>query len=69
MIQHCRIRNRCSSIYNTLPIQPVLTKNKWFLDATCGFYIQLKIKSFIQNAGSGVLAEAAQTSEASHALA
>jgi len=31
----------------------------WFLDATCGFYIQLKIMSFIQNAGSGVLAKAA----------
>ncbi len=31
------------------------------LDATCRFYIQLKFKSLIQNAGSGVLAKAAQT--------
>ena len=38
-----------------------ISSQNGFLDATCGFYMQLKIKSFIQNAGSGVLAKAAQT--------
>jgi len=33
----------------------------WLFDATSGFNIQLKIKSLVQNAGSEVLAKAAQT--------
>jgi len=45
-----------ASLYTILQI---LSVNIWLLDATCGFYIQLKIKSLIQNAGSGVLAKAA----------
>jgi len=32
---------------------------KRLLDATCGFYIQLKIKSLIQNAGYVVLSKEA----------